>query len=91
MLIEPAAGAYHILMVSPPYDELGARQCMTLGLSNGIGFSGVDWATLDAGYDPSVGLIWFIAVQVMGADGPALRTLQFTLNQSTGAIGAVLR
>ena len=56
--IEPAAGAFHILVLSPPYDELGSRQCRTIGMSSGMGFGGVDFATLDADYDPSVGLIF---------------------------------
>jgi len=56
--IEPAAGAFHILIISPPYGELGDRQCKTLGMSEGVGFSGADFSSLDASYDPSVGLIF---------------------------------
>lgn len=86
---EPAAAAFHILILSPPYDELGLRQCRTLGI-NGAGFGGVDFGSLEAAYDPAEGLIFTMGVQVFdGADlGP--RVLRFTLNQATGAIGARL-
>lgn len=89
--IEPAAGAFHILILSPPYNELGDRQCMTLGMSSNIGFGGVDFAALDAGYDPATGLIFRFPVQIFDGDGAVPRGLVFTLNQSTGAIGARLQ
>lgn len=86
---EPAAAAFHILILSPPYDELGLRQCRTLGL-NGMGFAGADFGSLQAEYDPAIGLIFTMNVQEYDGMDCTLRTLRFTLNQSTGAIGAQL-
>ncbi len=91
--IEPAAGAFHILVLSPPYDELGGRQCRTLSMDDGIGFSGVDFSSLQAGYDPAVGLVFEVNVRRFLPDsdsfGDALLT--FTLNQATGTIGTDLQ
>ena len=88
--IEPAAAAYHILILSPPYDELGGRQCKTLGLGPGMGFSGVDFAKLKAGYDPAVGLVFDVPAGEYDADRGVtrMRSLRFTLNQATGEIRA---
>lgn len=90
--IEPAAGAFHILVLSPPYDELGSRQCRTIGLGEGAGFSGVGFENLDADYDPAVGLIFDVPVQYFNAasGGFSSGDLLFTLNQSSGAIETVL-
>lgn len=91
-VIEPAAGAFHLLVLSPPYAELGERQCVTLGMSNNIGFAHVAFSTLQAAYDPTTGLTFEIDVAVMDANGaPVPRHLSFSLNQSTGAIAAGLR
>lgn len=89
--IEPAAGALHIMVLSPPYDEVGGRQCRVLSLDQGIGFAGLDFATLEASYDPSVGLIFAVDVGLYdGETGTSKpQRLMFTLNQSTGAIEAV--
>jgi len=87
--VEPAGAPFHILVLSPPYDELGARQCRTVGL-NGMGFGGADFGSLEAEYDPAEGLVFTMAVQVYAEAEFQPRTLRFTLNQSTGAIGAQL-
>ncbi|MDU8927453.1 hypothetical protein RXV86_08665 [Alisedimentitalea sp. MJ-SS2] len=91
--VEPAAGAFHVLVLSPPYDEVGGRQCRTVSMGGGIGFSGADFSTLDASYDPSVGLIFTMQVRRFDPDSgdflPA--TLRFTLNQATGHIGVRLQ
>lgn len=88
--IEPAAGAFHILVLSPPFDEVGGRQCKTIGAAPGIGFAGVDFQALQAGYDPSVGLMFSVPIQFydssIGLSRPA--RLEFRLNQSTGQLDA---
>jgi hypothetical protein len=89
--IEPAAGAFHILILSPPEDELGGRQCRTLGMHEGVGFSGADFASLTASYDPSVGLIFEMDVGYFDGSDFRPARLRFTLNQATGQIGARLR
>ena len=88
--IEPAAAAFHILILSPPYDELGSRQCRTLGISPGMGFSGVDFSALTAGYDPAVGLVFDVPAGEYDPDtgGSRMFGLRFTLNQATGEIRA---
>jgi len=90
--IEPAAGSFHLLVLSPPYDELGGRQCKTIGLSGGLGFSGIGFEELQAEYDPEVGLIF--GAQVQYFDGEMADFLSgdliFTLNQGTGQIEAFL-
>lgn len=89
--VEPAAGAFHLLVLSPPYDEIGARQCRTIGLGGGMGFSGADFGTLSAQYDAEIGLIFALEAAYLedGVDFVST-TLIFTLNQATGAIEAFL-
>lgn len=91
--IEPGAGASHLLVLSPPYDELGSRQCKIVSMSAGIGFSGLDFGSLDASYDPAIGLTFTVGVQVYLPDtgGFTPRTAQFTLNQATGEMQVGLR
>lgn len=90
--IEPAAGAFHMLILSPPYDELGIRQCKTVGMSNGVGFSGIMWDAMTSGYDPAAGLIFEVPVSKYDPDTGGFPTslLSITLNQSTGDVDAVL-
>lgn len=87
--VEPAAAAYHLLVLSPPYDELGDRQCRVVSMLDGQGFSYIEFETLDAAYDPSIGLIFtFEASRYAPEDGTSQPiTLEVTLNQATGAIG----
>ena len=88
--IEPAAAAFHILVLSPPYDEVGGRQCLTVSLAEGVGFAGLDFSTLNATYDPAVGLAFEIDASEYDHDtGTSVaKSLGITLNQSTGAIRA---
>lgn len=88
--IEPAAGAFHILILSPPYGELGERQCRTLGKTSARGFSGVDFSSLQADYDASLGLLFTLQVQDFDGAEFIPATLGFSLNQATGEIGAIL-
>lgn len=92
-VIEPAAGAYYLMVLSPPYDEVGGRQCRIIGMGHGIGFAGIDFNSLDASYDPATGLTFALPVSVYdGANGGfAPKVLGFTLNQATGHIGTGLR
>ncbi len=91
-VIEPAAGAFHLIILSPPYDELGGRQCRIVSADGTIGFSGLTLEAMIADYDPAVGLRF--AMQSGAYDpktGTTLpMTLRVTLNQATGAITAEL-
>jgi hypothetical protein len=85
--IEPAQGWAHLLVLSPPYDELGGRQCRVIG-----GFAGLDWESLTASYDPARGLLFALEVAVADPGGtPRARVLHVTLNQASGAITLDLR
>ncbi len=86
--IEPGLAPAHILILSPPYDELGSRQCRVVSLNGTMGFSDVYWNSLSAGYDPARGLLFDINVSVHepSTDTFKVRGLAITLNQSTGAI-----
>ncbi|MCU0826709.1 MAG: hypothetical protein MUE52_04740 [Tabrizicola sp.] len=90
--IEPAAGAFHLLILSPPYDEVGGRQCAVVSSGEGAGFAGLDLTEMTAGYDPVVGLTFAIPATrwVPDTDDFVPAVLSVTLHQATGEIGAVL-
>lgn len=91
---EPAFGGFYLLVLSPPYGELGERQCRVLTFPETSGFGGIDFDQLEAAYDPSVGLMFTVPVQVfVGPDavGPQPALLRFSLNQATGDIAPRLQ
>ncbi len=90
--VEPAVGFAYLMILSPPYDELGDRQCAVIGAAPGIGFAGLDFDSLEAGYDPAVGLVFDMVVRGYDPETGATprKFLNVTLNQATGAIGAVV-
>ena len=90
--IEPAVGFAYLMILSPPFDELGSRQCAVIGAESGLGFAGLDFENLEAGYDPAVGLTFDLVVRVYDPEtGKTPRkALRVTLNQATGAIGATV-
>ncbi|MEO1951610.1 hypothetical protein BMI91_11630 [Thioclava sediminum] len=85
--IEPAAAAFHILVLSPPFDEVGGRQCRVISAAKDTGFGGVDFAALSASYDPATGLSLMLPVSTYDGTGdPMSHQLHMTLNQATGVI-----
>ena len=80
---EPAAGAYGLLILSPPVSEYGDRQCRVLH-----GFSGLSLEGLASGYDPSIGLQLSLTGQVYLEDEGQFASAQVDLiiNQGTGDI-----
>ncbi|WP_083545420.1 hypothetical protein [Sulfitobacter alexandrii] len=90
-LLEPAGGPVYLMLLSPPYNEIGDRQCKTIGV-DGIGFWNADFPTLDASYDPATGLRFTMAVELYDpqSGGGRAALLTATLNQATGAIDARL-
>jgi len=86
--VEPAVGSFFLLVLSPPYDELGIRQCRLVGISEGMGYSGFGFEALIAGYDPARGLVLTLPATIydgataLFADVP----LTLVLNQATGEI-----
>lgn len=90
--VEPAGGAMHLMVVSPPRDETGMLQCRRVSLEESSGFYALDFAGRSAAYDPAAGLKLTFSAQrydpETGAGQPA--TLRLTLDQRSGAIKAEL-
>lgn len=92
--IEPAAGAFHLLVLSPPYDEIGGRQCRLVSFETGegtpIGYASLSLEGLDAGYDPARGLTIALPVSVFNPQTGLfdIGEMTVTINQSTGEITA---
>ncbi|MBV7408452.1 hypothetical protein [Maritimibacter sp. DP1N21-5] len=84
--IEPAMGGFHLLVLSPPHDELGFRQCKVITWEETLGFAALDFPALEAAYDPAVGLMFTIPARVATGEGTTAALLRFSLNQATGAI-----
>lgn len=85
--VEPAAAWAYLMIVSPPRDELGFRQCKLVS-NGGSGFSRLDFAGMDAEYDPARGLTFFIlaGTYLNGTDDDPVFDLAVILNQATGEI-----
>ena len=88
--LEPAVAAFHLAILSPPYSELGDRQCRRVSVDDsGVGFSGVIFNEMTAGYDPATGLgldLPIILYMPQTADFQRVG-LGLTINQATGEIG----
>ncbi|MDQ2095845.1 hypothetical protein [Rhodalgimonas zhirmunskyi] len=85
--IDPAATPIHLLVLSPPADELGARQCRIISSEGGQGFAFLDMSEFRAAYDPAKGLMFDVPVGIYIAEGhTVVRGLIVTLNQATGGI-----
>lgn len=86
--IEPAAGAFYVMVQTPPYDELGGRHCYLLMEENGMGFAGLEFQQIQASYDPADGLTIRIPATLFapatGGFDPAI--LAFSINQATGVV-----
>ncbi len=88
--IEPAIGFAWLLVLSPPFSELGDRQCKVVGASEDIGFAGLFFDTLTSSYHPQTGLTLSVEARFYDAkvDGFSRKPVVVTLNQSTGAMTA---
>ncbi|WP_432448789.1 hypothetical protein [Aliiroseovarius marinus] len=86
--VEPAAGAYHLLILSPPYSELGDRQCRVVSLDGSLGFAGLTLDAIEADYDPARGLVFALPAALYDPDTGAGNWGQLfvTLNQASGEI-----
>ena len=86
--IEPALGSYYLLVLSPPYDELGGRQCRVIGFHGGMGFTTLDIGSMIADYDPARGLVIQLLGRIADPEYDFTNTVNIwvTLNQSTGEI-----
>lgn len=86
--VEPGAVPFHLLVLSPPYDEMGGRICRVISVEPGIGFSEIVWSELQASYDPAVGLTFHLPVAVWAETNRLMRGLLLRVNQSTGEVSA---
>lgn len=86
--IEPALGAFHLMVIAPPYDELGSRNCAVISQSEGLGFAGMFFDQIGASYDPASGLTIRLPIERFapntGGTDPAI--LAVTINQALGTI-----
>lgn len=90
-MVEPAAAALKLLVISPPRDELGLRQCRVIGTPGGLGFADMDFAARSASYDPQRGLTIALPARMSLPEGDpddGWFQLSLTLNQQTGQIAA---
>lgn len=89
--VEPALGWAYLLVLTPPFNDLGDRQCRVVAQTKDLGFAGIDFSSLKAGYDPATGLTFQLTVS-QSPNGVDLldRTMTVTVNQSTGAVTAWL-
>ena len=90
--IEPAAAAVHLLVLAPPYDELGGRRCAVVGENRNAGFGDMDFPAMQASYTPATGLTLTVPIRRFDPNsGDFLpRLLSVTINQANGAVAAVV-
>ena len=88
--IEPAAGPYHLVILSGPYDELGSRQCRVVSLDGSLGFARMIPASAQSSYDPATGLTLTIPAGTHDAatGGIHERDVRVTINQASGLVTA---
>lgn len=89
--LEPAAAAVHLMILSPPLDEIGDRSCSVVSLtaaSDGWpgGFYDIDFASRTASYSPETGLVLSFPAEVFepATGGGQRRVLRITINQTRG-------
>lgn len=89
--VEPAAAAFHLVILHPPRDELGLPVCSMVSAAEGYGFGGMDLGPAEAGYDPARGLTVTLPIRAYDPDSADFldRTLSVTINQASGQVEAV--
>jgi hypothetical protein len=87
--IEPAAGAFYLMVIAPPYDVLGSRNCgIVANGDGGIGFAGMFFEQIRASYDPATGLTVWVPTRLFAPETGGFddALLGVTINQATGTI-----
>ncbi|MDP5305894.1 hypothetical protein [Paracoccus spongiarum] len=89
--VEPAGGAFRLMILSPPRDELGFRQCRVVLAGNGIGFYDMDFAARRSSYDPARGLTITLPARHYPANGDVdgdegWFDLSVTIDQNSGDV-----
>ena len=87
-IIEPAAASFFVLVLHPPFDDLGGRTCTLVGLDEGLGYAGIFYQDLDASYDAATGLTLQVPAVIylpeQSFQNSAL--VSITINQATGEV-----
>lgn len=89
--IEPAAGALHVMVLTPPYTAgPGERHCWIIGRDEGIGFVTLGFANMVPGYDPVTGLSLTMSARFYdpALDFTNIGLLNIVINQATGEVAA---
>lgn len=91
--IEPAVASFHLVILHPPYDEVGGGQCTLISAPGGMGFSGLSLGPADASYDPARGLTVNVPASLYNQQTGGFddRVLSVTINQATGGVTAQVR
>lgn len=87
---ELAGAPAYLLILSPPLNEVGERQCRIVEAQPHFGFYSIDLAHIVEEYDPATGLTLRIPVTdyTDGPRNPPPFPLTVTIDQSTGEITA---
>jgi len=89
--VEPAAAAFYLMILHPPFDELGLRTCTMVGLDKGLGYAAMYFEKLEASYDPARGLTFVVPAMIYLPEQSFQNSarLQVTVNQATGDVAVV--
>ncbi|WP_375688357.1 hypothetical protein [Pseudooceanicola sp. LIPI14-2-Ac024] len=91
-MMEPAGAPAYLMILSPPRNEIGERQCRIVEAAPHFGFYTIELADTLASYDPERGLTLRIPVTdyTDGPSNPPPFPLTVTINQSTGDVSATI-
>lgn len=87
-MIEPAAAAAFLLILHPPFDEVGGRACTIVGVDKGLGCGTIQFNELSADYTPETGLVLNVPAVIYLPEQSFrnIALLSITVNQSTGNV-----
>lgn len=87
-VVEPAAAAFYLLILHPPFDEVGARTCTVVGLDDDLGYAAIFFNNLEADYDPNSGLTVTVPAVIYLPEQSFQNSavLTISINQSTGDV-----
>jgi len=89
-MMEPAGAPAYLMILSPPRNEIGERQCRIVEAEPDFGFYTVDLQNIVADYDTASGLTLRVPVTdyADGSQTPPPFPLTVTINQATGEVTA---
>lgn len=85
---EPAAAALYLMVLHPPFDELGLRTCTMVGLDKGMGYGAIYFDALETSYDPARGLMFDVpaVIHLPEQNFQNSARLLVTVNQANGDV-----